>query len=673
VRARSAAVVAAVAIAVGGLLPSALAGSGPSAPALGSLVDAAVPPGFRGWVAGPDGQVRPATPSLAQLVDSSDWTDPATPLDVLAAHLEARDGVELPDVRRASDPGEGDEGLVNAKEAWSTGDLDGDGRNDVFAFAFENEVLTQSVLSGVDGSLVWERSIAADDWLGMTVPDIDGDGGLDLMSIFVDWSSDDGSRYDLGWRVRAISGATGGDLWTRTQAGYVEWSSTQENSRRRWRYRQSSARRFDMHDMLVVPAWNQASDEIAFTTISGLVESRWESEQRLLRSSTSSNETSRFTSTGILVRGADGASVAELSSEGAAPSVLHSAGQMVGNAEPDWLWGGVMQADWEKTCRRVSPLGAVSALERCQGSDDPEYWWQGTAVDGATLGSSWVSSFALGDPWIDLLAVGDVDGDGLADFGLSEWSGASHLLSGATGAHRWSSPGFWLAGGQDLDGDSDPDALLADIDLDDGSVRVRVDRLDGSSGDLLLSTERAWSFEVTDFSVYGGYLGSVSAGGSPAPDVIGGVFAWSRVSNESAMFVEDGQTGATLHTVASDDSWLWPQGVDDLDGDGAPDIVVADDRYFTEVDENGETVYRYENHTYAVTVGTTARLWTAPDNVNLSLAGDQDGAPGSEVFVFHRPEWSGPAYAESRSGADLSLRWSRTSVLGSTDWTPTPS
>jgi hypothetical protein len=107
---------------------------------------------------------------------------------------------------RWADEGEG------YREAQVTPDLDGDGIADLLELGFDDEAWTStSVLrSGADGALRWTAP-DTDDWrYPVAYADLDGSGGLDLVTV--------GFVYDDGWGVRVdrIAGATGDLLATST-------------------------------------------------------------------------------------------------------------------------------------------------------------------------------------------------------------------------------------------------------------------------------------------------------------------------------------------------------------------------------------------------------------------------------------------------------------------------
>lgn len=117
------------------------------------------------------------------------------------------------------------------------GDLDGDGRGDVLVFTIDLAEQTVVDLEALDadGATLWTRVVDPQDEgapvLYGAVPDLDGDGGDDLLGVglaYGDPESGSGCIYtvcnstttiDWTWTVSVLSGADGARLWSKSTDG----------------------------------------------------------------------------------------------------------------------------------------------------------------------------------------------------------------------------------------------------------------------------------------------------------------------------------------------------------------------------------------------------------------------------------------------------------------------
>ncbi len=277
-------------------------------------------------------------------------------------------------------------------------------------------------------------------------------------------------------------------------------------------------------------------------------------------------------------------------------------------------------------------------------------------ADGSLLWSA--GGIAPGDRLGEVLAaVGDVDGDGLADLlagapgadlpGLPA-SGAARLLSGADGSLLWeargtaafASFGSQVAGPGDVDGDGVPDLVVAaprDPLSAAGSGNGRVQVFSGADGSLLWERlgqrgEEAGRALAVLEDLDGDGVSELAVGADGGAH--GGI-----------VFVVSGVDGTELVRIESPGNMSLGYGTSllglgDLDGDGAPELLLSD-----------PSALVYANGT----VTTKGAVWhfawkpalsLSPSSISASAGGDLQVdldfryqslvvAPGFPAFRYH--------------------------------------
>lgn len=95
-----------------------------------------------------------------------------------------------------------------------TGDLDGDGRDDLLAGCADNQF---RALSSADGTVLWSVPTQGDVWCVASFPDLDGDGRLDAVA----GTSNNEVLVVSGTGAVLWRHSTGGDVWSIEQAGDI--------------------------------------------------------------------------------------------------------------------------------------------------------------------------------------------------------------------------------------------------------------------------------------------------------------------------------------------------------------------------------------------------------------------------------------------------------------------
>ncbi len=319
-----------------------------------------------------------------------------------------------------------------------------------------------------------------------------------------------------------------------------------------------------------------------------------------------------------------------------------SAGDVDGDAVPDLLLGAALSG----------PHGRVNVI---------------SGVDGALLlgliGPGWDDGFGAA-----VASVGDVDGDAVSDilvgapqsaplFGiplLGSGPGSATLFSGADGAVLFTVAGTFpdeefgasVSSTGDVDGDGLPDVIVGAPRADPGGVLnagvVRL--LSGANGAVLLVIAGTAQWDRIGTSVAG--AGDLDVDG--LGDVIVGVpYADAGGLNEAGVArVFSGGSGALLFTLSSlqyvAHFGASVAGVEDLNGDGVPDLLVgAPDAFGGPGLSGAGQVRAYSGASGALLLTLTGGTSDEHLGGSVASAGDVDGdgvpdvvagAPDAEGF-----------------------------------------
>ena len=215
----------------------------------------------------------------------------------------------------------------------------------------------------------------------------------------------------------------------------------------------------------------------------------------------------------------------------------------------------------------------------------PGYVYVYSGADGSVL-HSWTGEGPGHRFGFAARSVGDVDLDGKDDIGIGAikatfngWrSGRAYVYSGATGKllHSWDGDGRLhelghdICDAGDLDGDGRPDILVA---ADDRTSRSYVRVRSGLDGSIIR--------EFTGFHDFGhscDIAGDVNGDGVQ-DYVVGAPSDITHGDGAGAAHLFCGATGATLQVIygdgPNDDLGYVVRGVNDVNGDGFPDIVAG--------------------------------------------------------------------------------------------------
>lgn len=610
----------------------------------------------------------------------------------LRAHVERWFGVTVPEVHPASDSAaEGNE-VVAVEEVlrWShpTGDLDGDGRDDVYVVEFDssNESASVTALRGVDGSVLWRRD--GDDLLDLVpvpVSDLTGDGAPDLLAFWFagSWSWEEqcartpltvecsfNEEAELVWELALVSGATGDTHWSQRQPGG-------------WRYeghydatgpRSVSEVSGSGEEVLLLPIVSPDVDGDARSDLivnhveafSYAYGDEWVSADPAPADASRSNE--ELTVRGsVELRDAATGSVRSnlLLWDGPEDRFAFPAGDLAGTSAADLIVEEWTYPHHDQLCVDAFGVGHCHSFEGGDGSFDL------VAFDVEAGAELWRRPLGPYYLWSDP-AGADVDGDGSSDLfveSLTDDFGADHAVwNGRTGEEVWrvGTDGGSLLAVDDLDGDDLEDVLLVEYIPEEDDVALELVRLRGHDGHRLLSTSRRVASDGDGWA-WLWVVAGLDADGDGDGDILT-EFGWSSGSGSSSGGqVERLDDGAVLS------SWVDREirGLGDFDGDGGTDAL------FVPLGAAGEIVceeYEDEDGWWydctwmrpekpapfsATRLGDLSTIWTRDVDLVvewLAVAGDLLGRGGNDVI---HEEWVDGTVATITAlrGDDLAELW----------------
>lgn len=640
-----------------------------------------------------DPRPSPAAAFTSRIRASRDALDPATFVSAERDLLERAWGTRVVDpaaaVRdRVAAANHGDHAPDAGTDLLpvASADLNADGRTDtVYVEAVfdtrSGEALASEIhaLDGSSGAELWVAP-AGDAWSFLAVPsgDLDGDGGGDLL--FTEFHVDaaepveacaaflacvDAQRLRYRWIVRAVVGATGDELWSRTSPG-------SSGSAGEFAYAVLAVEDADAYTatnalVVPIPTGDHDGDGARDLVVQELDVTGVRSVQlaTAVAASASTYEDVPLVATRAdLTRGSDGASLFRREND-AEPygAALVPVGDAVGDGTPDLLWQDPSVTPGPVVCASTLPTGS-----RCSYASRTTL--DAEMLDGATLATAWSGTF--GDAQTRLASFDapgeDFTGDGRADLLLRETiDGALRVdaVSGADGALAWSrSAEYWdlIAPIGAVGGSPGTDLLFAAVAYDyfTGDATVTLDRVDGAGGQTLLSTAPVIPSPPTGFvDAYVYVAGDVDADGVADPGIDSAAYT----------FGPDGETVASSARVesGSDGEQLFGRTLDgiavtgpawDLDRDGADDLY---DLRIVPAEEG------FVAHLSAIGMPSGVERWSRRDPlpdafglfVAISPTGDHSGDGGADAVYYQAAagESSFRSRIDGLAGATGAMTW----------------
>jgi len=528
-----------------------------------------------------------------------------------------------------------------------SGDLTGDGLADGLGIdltyhvnqeAFEVLDISINAIRGTDGASVWTNSVGSSldelfDTFVEATPDINGDGSADVLVIQFVLDTDTGraacelvgcaaeETASYHYVLRAISGATGDDLWTKTYNGsavageafggaFVAFglAYAAEATNVGLSVAVSGDHNGDHGADVVVNAFGLTiSDSIA--AAGAFVAGAFAFDQRYL-----------VATDAAVLGGADGST---LFTKSAPPqpgfAVLLPAGNTVGDATADLLWEAPRQI--------TTPLACVFASIEACASPSADIL-SAEMIDGATLATAW-SQTTVGGGYVQT-RLGDLNADGHDDvlaYAYPATGPTLSMISGADGSSAWTrtadgSDAFAVALGS-IGGAPGVDLLILQS-LFGETFHLDMLRVDGATGEKLLRTS------LPRDPLGNAELFLYSAGdtdGDGVLDIATEIYSfddnWDFIGQTFS--IESGATGDIL--FEDHDAYYAPVG--DLNGDGTNDLLGFDIE-----PHRSSVVIRVR----ALSMPTGALAWENAERFLPELylqivdAGDIDGVPGADLL-----------------------------------------
>lgn len=561
-----------------------------------------------------------------------------------------------------------------------TSDLDGDGGDDVLVngSSYPDGPEVVEARNGTDGALLWR--VESDEPVGAfawpTGADMTGDGIEDVLVVArVDLDSTvtdtcvTGEVFNCTIQTHTTyvttatlrSGATGEAGWTFSREGEEHFEVGHRGTPADYEVWQL----LDASNTQVTPYLSGDHDGDGLPDL--VVSARglhWDDYQSgsdlLVAGEWSGHSYEQYDTESVIVSAATGA-------ETAVRTVVDSTA--AGDLRPldqdgdALLWTAETRNDLEYTCA-YDPLGGG-----CEDSWPPGAAMM-EAVDGQSLETRWAVPIETGDTALPLGE--DLNGDGVAELLVSGRAfvdgnlvEAGTVVDGASGQALWTRPGRWYPElVPSMDSGVGADVLFEESVVEGDERTTTIDRVDGATGEVLLSTSRTVAAEGADhLYLLGEPVGDVTGDGvvdlawhtyrldrsMECPDSGGGASCWFyRFGTDTEIVVEDGATGAVVMPTWSFAGYGLLSAAGDLDGDGMNDLMRL------EAGE-GPMVFR------AVDGGTGEAGWTATftERTTMHAGGDHDGDGRADLWLEATLEADGArtSFIGGVSGLDGQERW----------------